>query len=164
MAMQQQQTKEFTFVDLGLPSGRKWATENALDNVNYFKAKDVTGGTIPTIRDWYELMLFCHWKWDLGRRGIVLTGPNRKKLFLPAAGSRLGLKENYEYKTVIHEGFVGSYWSSTPREPKPLEYKKRKPLIFENFHFIRLGRYDKKGSVGYHHAWDVDLLSVRLVS
>lgn len=48
------------------------------------------GGTwrLPTKDEIQELLTMCTWYWDTinGKNGFVVTGPNRKYIFLPAAG------------------------------------------------------------------------------
>ncbi len=42
----------------------------------------------PTIWEWKDLLLYCVWEWqdEDGIYGFEVTGPNGKKIFLPAAG------------------------------------------------------------------------------
>ncbi len=148
------------WVDLGLPSGTKWATCNVgasspSDYGNYFAwgetrpksnydwsscfdcldnsgnrwdfykiggntqispysghdtARENWGGTwrIPTNAEFDELLSKCTWTWTSinGKKGYEVTGPNKKSIFLPAAG--------YKYGTELYSvGECGYYWSST---------------------------------------------------
>ena len=109
------------YVDLGLPSGLKWATCNVGANSpeeygDYYVWKEVTtkanwGGTwrMPTELECVELEEKCSWEWTRqgGKNGYNVTGPNGNSIFLPAAGYRYGSSLN-------DAGSDGYYWSSTP--------------------------------------------------
>ncbi len=98
------------FIDLGLPSGKLWATENIKDEdgneayVSFDKAVETFGYKLPTEEDWKELFEHCSSKWDEEQKGFVLTGPNGNSIFLPAAG--------YRGIVVSNVGSYGYYWSS----------------------------------------------------
>lgn len=136
------------YVDLGLPSGLKWATcnigaktpedygeyfawgetspkaeyteENSLTYGKYFDdisadpeydvARASWGGEwrMPTLDEINELIEHCNWQYVNynGVCGAKVTGPNGKKIFLPAAGIRCDA-------TIYDEGDC-YYWSSTP--------------------------------------------------
>ena len=102
---------EFTFVDLGLPSGRLWATENVKDEngneayLSFNKAIETYGKNLPSKEDWEELFDNCSCKWDKMKKGFYVTGPNGNSIFLPAAGYRGGGVKNVET--------TGHYWSSS---------------------------------------------------
>lgn len=71
------------------------------------------GCRIPTDAEFRELCKFCKWKWQTsGTVGYVVTGPNGKSIFLPAAGHRDN-DNDHERQTPINFGFNGSYWTST---------------------------------------------------
>lgn len=95
------------YVDLGLPSGTLWKTENEHDTYyTYDQATDVFGNSLPTANQFLELINTCQWVW-LGN-GCTVTGPNGKAVFFPAAGfSSCGGE-------VSEVGAFGFYWSSTP--------------------------------------------------
>lgn len=90
------------YVDLGLPSGKLWATTN-LDsptpesygsyfmyaNMNSYATSEWgTNWEIPTKEDYEELLRYCTWTWSsIGVfNGYTVTGENGNSLFLPAAG------------------------------------------------------------------------------
>ena len=111
----------FTYVDLGLPSGLKWATCNAGadapheygDYLNWDEAQEC-GLRIPTKEDFDELLdeNNCTWEWTLqnGTNGYKVTSKkNGNSIFLPAAGWRDGT-------SLYDEGSYGYYWSATPYE------------------------------------------------
>ena len=101
-------------IDLGLPSGTKWAC----CNVGASKPEDYGGyyewGQIadaPTRDQVHELGYECTSVWTTlnGVNGRLFTGPNGGQVFLPAAGYRW----SGEFYNV---GSSGSYWSGTPNE------------------------------------------------
>ena len=140
------------YVDLGLPSGLKWATCNVgafspEDYGNYYawgeivtkgqykegncetnnqKIDDISGNPqydiahlkwkgswrMPTREELQELEYQCNWKWvtnkkDWRKGGYIVTGPNGKSIYLPAAGWR-------DWADLISTGKGGGYWSSSP--------------------------------------------------
>ena len=109
------------FVDLGLPSGKLWATENIKDEdrneiyVSFDKAVETFDDKLPTKEDWKELFEHSIHQYDEGRKGLVLTGPNGNTIFLPAKGFYGSDSKSY---TV---GERGHYWSSSDYNG-PLKY------------------------------------------
>lgn len=79
---------DFTYVDLGLPSRRLWATENAPGYYTYDEAKEVFGRSLPKAAALVELWEECSWTWDDKKKGMTVTGPNGNSIFLPASGYR----------------------------------------------------------------------------
>ena len=61
---------------------------------------------MPTADQIQELINQCTWTWMTQDNvsGQLLTGPNGKTIFLPAAGQRYGVN-------LINEGSYGNYWS-----------------------------------------------------
>ena len=92
-------SKKIEFIDLGLPSGRLWATENEEGYFTYDKAKEKFGEMLPKTEAFKELWEECRWLWDVKERGMIVVGPNNNTIFLPASG-RLG-----------SVGSIGYYWS-----------------------------------------------------
>ena len=104
-------------IDLGLPSGTKWACCNVEASVpeefggSYAwgeasnESVDKWGASwqMPTLEQCQELIDNCSSEWTTrnGVDGRVFTGPNGGTIFLPAAG-------------VDNSGLDGYYWSSTP--------------------------------------------------
>lgn len=69
---------------------------------------------MPTDEEWTELWTKCTWTWTTqnGVNGRLVTGPNGKSIFLPAAG--------YWYDTYLNNaGSYGFYWSSSLRTVSP---------------------------------------------
>ncbi|MDE5870770.1 MAG: hypothetical protein K2H22_02325 [Muribaculaceae bacterium] len=146
------------WVDLGLPSGLKWASCNVgaskpeefgdyyawgetepkddystINSLTYkvsFRAlkksgivdesgiltkqhdaaNAVWGGTwrMPTDEEYQELISSCKWIFASfnGVNGYLVTGPNEKNIFLPAAAFRQDM-------TIENVGEFGDYWSAT---------------------------------------------------
>ena len=104
-------------IDLGLPSGTKWAC----CNVGASKPEDYGGyyewgewrqiADAPTLDQIKELINYCTSVWTLlnGVNGRSFKGPNGGQIFLPAAGCRLS-GEFYDV------GTGGTYWSGTLHE------------------------------------------------
>ena len=87
----------------------------AVDNKTVLDSSDDAaranwGGSwrMPTDAEWTELFRNCTWTWTSqnGVMGIKVTGPNRKSIFLPAAGDRAGTY-------LENAGAYGFYWSSS---------------------------------------------------
>ncbi len=66
---------------------------------------------MPTRDQQIELEDDCSWKWTTqnGVNGMLVTGPNGGRIFLPAAGYRY----NAGYDDHLSEGEFGYYWSSS---------------------------------------------------
>ena len=105
------------FIDLGLPSGRLWAAENEPGYHQFDEAVKTFGDMLPSAEAWKELFDHCGRKWDIDRKGYVLTGPNGNTLFLPAQGWQDWNKRTKELdgrSDYICVGTFGLYWSSSP--------------------------------------------------
>ena len=98
----------YTFVDLGLPSGLLWATENAPGFYTYNEAVDTFGELLPKGSAMVELIEESTCTWNDEKKGLDITGPNGNTIFLPADGYRWGR----EVKDVKLEG---DYWTRMPR-------------------------------------------------
>lgn len=107
--------KEPDWVDLGLPSGRLWASQNEEGYHQFNEATKTYGNQLPPIEAWNELFEYCSRKWDDKHKGYILTGPNGNTLFLPAKGWQHWNEETKELSggDVYSVGFHGLYWSSS---------------------------------------------------
>lgn len=97
----------FTFVDLGLPSGRLWATENAPGHYTFDEAVNTFGELLPKGSAIVELIEESTCTWNDEKKGLDITGPNGSTIFLPAAGYTLessGIQRKEE----------GGYWTRMP--------------------------------------------------
>ena len=135
--------KTKTHVDLGLPSGTLWATENENGYHTFEEADSSFGDSLPTPDQWRELIKHCKWEWetdDVYANGYKVTGLNGNSIFLPAAGYRDCNGRVY------YAGSNGYYWSSTPEDSDFAWY----------LHFY-------SGSVYMYDSYRRDGISVRLV-
>lgn len=100
-------------VDLGLPSGTKWYSENVGEFLYFNEAVSHFYNSLPSKAQWEELKDKCQWSWT--GSGYDVSGPNGNSIFLPAAGypSSDGLKRQDE---------VSFYWSSTRYESEEAWY------------------------------------------
>lgn len=109
------------YVDLGLPSGKCWATMNygatspddygsfeewSFDDIIFFDWGEEW--RTPSIEDIHELIEYCTWTWGSknGINGYIVTGKTGNSIFIPACGYEL---KNYLYS----EGECTYYWCST---------------------------------------------------
>ena len=99
-------SKKIEFIDLGLPSGRLWASENAEGYYTYDEAKEKFGELLPKPEAFKELWEECRWLWDVKNKGMIVVGPNKNTIFLPASGYR-GLASG----GLLSVGSSGNYWS-----------------------------------------------------
>lgn len=97
-----------TFIDLGLPSGRLWATDNAPGYYTFDEAVDTFGELLPKAPAMVELFEKCKCVWSYEKKGLDITGPNGNKIFLPAAGYTLDSPD------VIARDKEGNYWTRMP--------------------------------------------------
>ncbi len=98
----------FTFVDLGLPSGRFWAIENAPGYYSYDEAIEVFGEFLPKGSAMVELIEESTCIWNDEKKGLDITGPNGNSIFLPAAGQ---IRND---SNVIVKDDEGNYWTRMP--------------------------------------------------
>ncbi len=99
-------------IDLGLPSGTKWACCNEGASYpeeygGYYTFGQVSSA--PNLDQIKELLDNCSYQWTTqnGVKGGKFTGSNGGSIFLPAAGRRW-------YGELYSVGTYGFYWSSTP--------------------------------------------------
>ena len=69
----------------------------------------------PTLKQMQELVDCCSWKWTQqnGVKGHLVTGPNKKTIFLPAAGGRSD--------KLYNDGVHAYYWTRNLCDPDKLE-------------------------------------------
>lgn len=109
-------------IDLGLPSGTKWACCNvgadkpegygSYTNLEYIDFGEYRnewkgeGWKLPSDDDIYELEYECSYNWSFlgGFLGLLFTAPNGNKLFLPAAGY-------YDEDEYVGQGSILLYWA-----------------------------------------------------
>ena len=98
----------FTYVDLGLPSGRLWATENAPGFYTFDEAVETFGDSLPKGSAMVELIEESTCIWNDEKKGLDITGPNGSTIFLPAAGYTWGSP------SVKAKDDEGDYWTRLP--------------------------------------------------
>lgn len=98
----------FTFIDLGLPSGRLWATENAPGHYTFDEAVNTFDELLPKASAMMELIEACECTWNVKKKGLDVIGPNGNSIFLPAAGY------TKDYSMVYNKDKEGVYWTQTP--------------------------------------------------
>ena len=121
-------SEHYEAIDLGLPSGRKWADRNLgqsliddpedygflmdFDSAQEFPLPE--GWHIPTKEDFQELYDNCDHEWidDNGLRGIKFISKNGNSIFLPAAGWSW-FDDDEHGTTLNNRGTNGNYWSSS---------------------------------------------------
>ena len=70
------------YVDLGLPSKTKWASENEnIPSMTFYEVHSIFGESVPTVQQFEELFKYC--KATPEGDGVRLKGPNGKSIFLP---------------------------------------------------------------------------------
>ena len=105
----------YTFVDLGLPSGRLWATENAPGFYTFDEAVDTCGELLPKGSAMVELIEESEVSWNREKKGLDITGPNGNTIFLPADGYRWEMEVN-------NVKLEGDYWTRMPRSQTGARY------------------------------------------
>ena len=98
----------YTFVDLGLPSGRLWATENAPGFYTFDEAVDTFGELLPKGSAMVELIEESTCTWNDEKKGLDIIGPNGNSIFLPAAGY------TWCSPDVKAKDNEGNYWTRMP--------------------------------------------------
>lgn len=95
------------YIDLGLPSGVKWAAQNYGSEFRCYRHDQIESLNVPSQSQWLELKRECNWTWNEKERGYVIKGKNGNAIFLTHtdgyihySGGRVG------------EG-MSIYWSST---------------------------------------------------
>lgn len=96
-------------------------------------AKWKSGWRLPTKSECEELISECSWTWQKhkGRAGYVVTGPNGKSIFLPAAGL------NYNYES-LGKGDNGGYQCGLPQgtdNAYGLSFDRLKPVVSYNYRY-----------------------------
>ena len=127
-------------IDLGLPSGTKWACCNEGASTPEAYGGYYTFGQVssaPTMDQIKELLDNCSYQWTTqnGVKGGKFTGPNGGSIFLPAAG--------YRWDGELY--YVGpyGYWSSTPDG----EYSAYR-LDFTSYHaYWEFNGYDRRNEL-----------------
>lgn len=92
------------YVDLGLPSGTLWKSQNESGYYDYDEALQQFGSSLPTDAQLNELVSKCRWTW-VGN-GYRVDGPNGNSITIPADGI-YGCDGSFDGK-----GETGGIWTS----------------------------------------------------
>lgn len=131
-------TARYNYVDLGLPSGKLWATENVKDKngdeafFTFDESVNTFGDNLPSWEDWKELFNNSSCRWNQERKGYDVTGPNGNSIFLPVAGYR-------DLFGVHGVGSHGYYWSSSVIDKNYAYY-----VAFRSGYLIPLSCYTRR--------------------
>ena len=106
------------YVDLGLPSGTLWKTNDEKGGFfTYDDAVSQFGSQLPTKSQFQELIDHCTWTWT--GKGCKVVGPNGKSITFRAKGHK-GTARNsfsgFDGGKLSNVGRCGCYWSSTSNE------------------------------------------------
>lgn len=112
------------YIDLGLPSGTKWAKNKSDGFFNWYQANTVFKGHIPSKEDFEELLLCCEWMWNEKLKGWNVIGPNGQEIIILAAGEMEHMFGRPSGK-IINSGKFGKYWSSSLFETEPRKSRSR---------------------------------------
>lgn len=94
------------YIDLGLPSGTLWCSENEEGYYTYDEAIEKFGDNLPTKEQWEELVNKCSWSRECNGYKVVV--PNGNTIILPPKGY-------LAFDGVVYRGdTLGNYWSSSP--------------------------------------------------
>jgi len=101
--------REPIYVDLGLPSGKKWAFRSVPGFWSFDKAKETFGNALPSVEEWKELFentdkRLCEQTMEL----FLMSGKTQRYIVLPIAGALQTNGEKWDMETI--ERF-GNYWS-----------------------------------------------------
>ena len=105
------------YVDLGLPSGTLWKTNNEEGYYTFNEACKCFTNFIPSKAQWEELINYCSWTWQENKygtdnQGYWIKGRTGASIFLPSLGAKY-VDHNYQ---LYGYGQSGDYWSSSLSE------------------------------------------------
>ena len=108
---------EEKYVDLGLPSGTKWKSQNEKGFFTYEEAFKKYGKQIPSKEQYQELIDNCQWKDEGGY--FAVTGPNGKSIIINKEGWFDNEKLEINTWTI---GRKATYWTNTSHFSKNIQY------------------------------------------
>lgn len=95
------------YIDLGLPSGTKWAAQNYGGSQKYYTHSQVAN--LPSQTQWQELRRECTWTWIDSESGFIIKGQNGNAIFLNATYGFI----TWDGTPQFDRRGVGVYWSSS---------------------------------------------------
>ena len=116
------------FVDLGLPSGTKWAWQDkfgAYRCTSYDYSEDIKG--IPTKEQWKELRKQCEWVWT--GFGFKVIGKNGNYIFLTAENHE-GYSRYRNYDDAANETNTVKYAYADGKDVYPISISQKGKLHF----------------------------------
>lgn len=122
------------YVDLGLPSGTKWKSQNESSHYSYDLAIVIFKNNLPTKEQFEELREKCTWTGS--EEGWNVEGPNGNSIFLPADG---GSDCNGNIDKRFKE--VGRYWTSTSYNGEEAWYLCFAPVGVQFVYFYKCHRH-----------------------
>lgn len=98
------------YIDLGLPSGTLWATENEEGYFTFEEAVEKYGDSLPARWQFCELIDNCECRFDDERKALVCKSKfNGNIVEFPASGYR-----GSDSEELYGVGLCGYYWSCSP--------------------------------------------------
>lgn len=92
-------------IDLGLPSGTKWAAQ---PKARYYKYDEASSYNLPSQNQWEELKNYCTWTWVDGQNGYIVKGRNGNAIFLRGTYGQMNVDIHLD-----NTSGNGTYWTST---------------------------------------------------
>lgn len=98
------------YVDMGLPSGTLWASENEEGYFTFDEAVEKFGDNLPARWQFCELIDNCECVFDSGKKALICKSRlNGNTIEFPALGFR-----SPDPVTMFNIGDSGYYWSGSP--------------------------------------------------
>lgn len=101
-------TDSVRYVDLGLPSGIRWADRNEPGVYTFYESVEkYPGREVPSSDEFQELETMCQWQWR--DSGYTVIGPSGDSIFLPMVPIRYMTGEMEKDSALI----TAKYWAAT---------------------------------------------------
>ena len=121
------------YVDMGLPSGTLWASENEEGYFTFDEAVEKFGNSLPARWQFCELAENCDCVFDIEKRALICKSKfNGNTIEFPALGCR------YDTGGPDSFGDIGFYWSCTPCSDS-------RTFVW----YFRFHNYDKYGPIHF---------------
>ncbi|MCQ2345900.1 MAG: DUF4919 domain-containing protein [Paludibacteraceae bacterium] len=100
-------TDSVRYVDLGLPSGIRWADCNEPGVYTFYESiEKYPGSEVPSLDEFLELETMCQWQWR--DSGYTIIGPSGDSIFLPIVPIRYMTGEMEKDSAIT----TGRYWAA----------------------------------------------------
>lgn len=101
-------TDSVRYVDLGLPSGIRWADRNEPGVYTFYESVEkYPGREVPSSDEFQELETMCQWQWR--DSGYTVIGPSGDSIFFPMVPIRYMTGEMEKDSALI----TAKYWAAT---------------------------------------------------